>query len=87
MLILSVIVVIFDTYFATGGALGGLFGSTAIQGLVTSFNESYTVHLLRSTTVPVVLAVLGPLLPKDISTLIPTGVPGMPGIPGIRGKP
>ena len=37
-------------------------------GLVASFNESYTVHLLRDTTVPMVLAVLGPLLPKDIST-------------------
>src|SRR4051812_13484199 len=57
VLILSVIVVIFDTYFATGGQLGQLFGSAAIQGLVASFNESYTVHLLRATTVPVVLAV------------------------------
>ena len=58
-----------------------------MSGIVASFNESYTVHLLRATTVPFVLTVLGPLLPKDISSLVPGGVPGMPGIPGLPGAP
>ena len=54
---------------------------------MASFNESYTVHLLRATTVPLVLTVLGPLLPKDITSLVPGGLPGMPGIPGVPGLP
>ncbi len=46
-------------------------------------NASYTVHLVRETTVSVALTVLGPLLPKDISSIVPGGLPGMPGIPGL----
>jgi len=87
VLILSVVVVIFDTYFAIGAATGTAPGLSAFSGIVASFNESYTVHLLRATTVPVVLTVLGPLLPKDISSLVPGGLPGMPGIPGLPGVP
>ena len=87
VLILSAIVVIFDTYFATGAQPGQATGSALIEGLVASFNQSYTVHLLRATTVPLVLAVLGPLLPKDISSLIPGGVPALPGMPGVPGLP
>ena len=86
-----VIVVIFDTYFVLGVANGGAAGFnplngpglSTISGLVAAFNESYTVHLLRQTTVPLVLAVLGPLLPKNISSLIPGGIPGLPGMPGL----
>ena len=29
---------------------------------------------------------LGPLLPKDIITLVPGGVPGLPGMPGVAGR-
>jgi hypothetical protein len=87
VLILSVIVVIFDTYFAAGVATGTKPGLSAIESLTAAFNESYTVHLLRATTVPIVLTVLGPLLPKDISTLIPGGTPTLPGFPGLPGAP
>jgi len=87
VLILSVVVVIFDTYFAIGAQTGTALGLTAFSGIVASFNESYTVHLLRATTVPLVLTVLGPLLPKDITSLVPGGLPGMPGIPGVPGLP
>ena len=44
-----------------------------------------TAHSSRAPTRPhsVRMAVLGPLLPKDISTLVPTtGLPGS-GIPGL----
>jgi uncharacterized membrane protein required for colicin V production len=85
VLILSILVVIFDTYFGTPESIGQTPGLGILSSLVSSFNESYTVHLLRQSTVPIVLAVLGPLLPKDISSLIPGGVPGMPGIPGLPG--
>lgn len=87
VLILSVIVVIFDTYFGTGQQAGHTPGLGTITSLVAAFNESYTVHLLRATTVPLVLTLLGPLLPKDISSLVPGGIPGIPGAPGIPGFP
>jgi uncharacterized membrane protein required for colicin V production len=81
VLILSAIVVILDTYFATGPSVGHRPGIDLFQSLTGEFNASVTVHLLRLTTVPLVLGVLGPLLPSDISSLMPSGVPGMPGLP------
>jgi hypothetical protein len=87
VLILSVVVVIFDTYFSAGIGSGTKPGLSAIESLTAAFNESYTVHLLRATTVPIVLTVLGPLLPRDISTLIPGGTPTLPGFPGLPGAP
>jgi uncharacterized membrane protein required for colicin V production len=80
-LILSAVVVILDAYFVGGEAAGNRPGLDYFTSLTASFNASVTVHILRETTVPVVLAILGPLLPKDISSLIPTGVPGLPGLP------
>ena len=87
VLILSALVVIFDTYFASVQSLGSTPGLNYLQSLVSSFNGSYTVQLLRTTTVPLVLAILGPLLPKDVSSVIPGGVPGLPGLPGLPGFP
>lgn len=87
VIILSILVVIFDTYFGTPESIGQVPGLGVLTGLVSSFNESYTVQLLRQTTVPIVLAVLGPFLPKDISSLVPTGVPGLHGVPGLPGAP
>ena len=87
VLILSVVVVIFDTYFGTGPQHGAAPGLGIMTSIATALNESYTVKLLRETTVPLVLTILGPLLPKDISTLVPGGLPGMPGLPAIPGLP
>ncbi len=87
ILIISVVIVILDTYFGTAGALGqdpGLgFLKTISQALDSSTIGQWLIH----TTVPFVLAVLGPLLPKDISSLVPTDLPGsgLPvGIPGLH---
>ena len=48
--------------------------------MTASLNASATARLLRDTTIPVVLAILGPLLPKDLAPLLPGGLPiGLPG--------
>lgn len=79
VLIISAAVVILDTYFGTKSTLGQTPGLTYLSQLHAALNGSETVHLLRDSTVPVVLAVLGPLLPKDVSTLAPSGIPkGLP---------
>lgn len=50
-------------------------------------DESTIGKLLEDTTVPIVLLLLGPLLPKDISSIVPTTIPGgLPGFP-IPGLP
>ncbi len=82
VLILSAVVVILDTYFTGGQTAGHTPGLNYITSLTGSFNGSVTVGLLRDTTVPLVLGLLGPLLPHDISSLVPGGMPGLPGMPG-----
>jgi hypothetical protein len=57
--------------------LVGFIGATIFGGWRAGFIRS--VHLLRDTTVPVVLNILGPLLPRDISTLLRAGPPALPG--------
>jgi uncharacterized membrane protein required for colicin V production len=80
ILIASAAVVILDTYFGTAPTIiGQTPGLAAFTQFRDAFNASTTVHLLRDTTVPLVLTILGPLLPKDISTLLPSGLPrGLP---------
>lgn len=87
VLILSAVVAILDTYSGTNGTLlplttlapGAAVGSGLLADITKAFNDSTTVHILRQTTVPVVLAILGPFLPKDVSSLIPTTLPtGLP---------
>ncbi len=75
ILIISAAIVILDTYFGTGTTLRQYSGVGVIKSFTESFNASTTVHILRGSVVPVVLAILGPLLPKDIKTFTPTGLP------------
>ncbi len=84
ILILSAVVVILDTYFGTSSTLTQTAGLGVLKGFTESFNASTTVHILRGTTVPFVLTVLGPLLPTDVKTILPGGLPsGLPsGLPG-----
>ena len=82
ILIISAAIVILDTYFGTKPILGAAFPPGMLKDFTQSFNASETVHLLRGTSVPVVLAVLGPFLPKDVSTILPGGLPGgLPSFP------
>ena len=56
ILILSAAVVILDTYFGTSSTLPKQVGPGMLLNLTQALNGSTTVHILRSTTVPVVLA-------------------------------
>jgi uncharacterized membrane protein required for colicin V production len=76
VLILSAAVVILDAYFGTGSTLPKELGFGPLRDVTAAFNSSETVKLLRGSTVPVVLAVVGPFLPHDVTTLLPTGLPG-----------
>jgi uncharacterized membrane protein required for colicin V production len=76
VLILSAAVVILDAYFGTDSKLAAAVAPGVLKDLTASLNATTTVQLLRGSTVPVTLALLGPLLPKDVTTLLPGGLPG-----------
>jgi uncharacterized membrane protein required for colicin V production len=78
VVILSALVVIVDAYFGTGSSTIKGLTSGPIKDLVAAFNASETVKILRDTTVPIVLAILGPFLPKDLKSVAPSGIPGLP---------
>ncbi len=82
ILIISAAIVIVDTYLGTT-QIRNTLGPGMLKSITDALNGSTTVHILRDTTVPIVLGLLGPLLPKDISSLIPNGLPSLPGgLPG-----
>ena len=83
ILILSAVVVILDTYFGTGSTLSNQVGFGGLKTFAEQLNASTTFHILRSTTVPATLAILGPLLPSDIKTILPGGLQGLPGPGGV----
>ena len=88
ILIISALIVVIDAYYSpdTVSAAGTQAGT--LKEVATAFNKSETVHLLRDTTVPVVVTILGPILPKDLHSLVPTGLPGgLPGGLGATPKP
>lgn len=78
ILIISAAIVIVDTYLGTS-QIRHTLGPGMLKTITDALNGSTTVHLLRDTTVPIVLGLLGPLLPTDISSLIPSGLPSLPG--------
>lgn len=75
ILILSVAIVVVDTYFGTRSQLAADIPPGVLKSFTEAFNSAETVKLLRGSTVPVILAILGPLLPKDVTTLLPNGLP------------
>jgi uncharacterized membrane protein required for colicin V production len=81
IIILSAAVVVLDAYFGTASTPSALTHAGVLKDLTAAFNASTTVHLLRDTTVPVALAILGPVLPTDIRTLLPNGLPIPSGLP------
>ena len=92
ILILSAAIVVLDAYFGTGAKPSALTHAGFLKDLTAQFNASTTVGLLRGSTVPVVLAILGPILPADVKSLLPGGlpsaIPGLPGgLPGASGLP
>jgi uncharacterized membrane protein required for colicin V production len=89
VLILTVLVVVVDTYFGTKSQLAADMPAGFLKTFTEAFNGAETVKLLRDTTVPVAIAILGPVLPKDLTTLLPNGLPTrLPfPIPSSTGKP
>ena len=87
ILIISIAIVILDTYFGPHGQFGGDPGLGIFKQLAVAIDDSTTGQILRQTTVPFVLAILGPLLPKDVTSLIPGGLPFPNGVPRIPGLP
>jgi len=75
VLIVSAAIVILDAYFGTSGSVARDVAPGPLRELTAALHGSTTVRMLRDTTVPVALAVLGPLLPTDVSTLLPGGLP------------
>jgi uncharacterized membrane protein required for colicin V production len=79
VLIASAAIVILHTYSAEVAELAKLSGFGILKDVADGIDTSTIGKLLTSTTVPLVLAVLGPLLPTDITTLVPKTIPGLPG--------
>jgi len=86
VLILSAAIVILDTYFGTAGSIGEVPGLGILKSLSEALDKSTIGQFLIKTTVPFVLAVLGPLLPRDVRSIVPTGIPGLNGVPGLPTK-
>ncbi|HEX8026666.1 MAG TPA: CvpA family protein [Candidatus Limnocylindrales bacterium] len=80
VLILAGLIVILHTYGSTVQDLGSTFVDTGIiHDIRVAVDESTIGQLLEKTAVPIVLLILGPLLPKDITTIVPSNIPG--GVP------
>ncbi len=88
VLILSALIVVVDAYYSPNAVSAAGTQAGTLKEVATAFNRSETVRLLRDTTVPVVVTILGPILPKDLHTLVPAAFPtGLPGGPGPTAKP
>jgi uncharacterized membrane protein required for colicin V production len=80
VLILAGLIVILHTYGSTLQDLGSTFVDTGILHDVRVAVDGSTIgQLLEKTAVPFVLLILGPFLPKDITTVVPSNIPG--GVP------
>ena len=78
VLIISAAIVILDTYFGTTGPLAGVPGLGILTSVSEALDESAIGQFLIGTTVPLVLTILGPLLPKDVTSVIPGAIPTVP---------
>ncbi len=90
VLVASAAIVILHTYTDPTAAKAGL---GFLHDIRVAVDDSTIGKLLENTTVPVVLLVLGPLLPKDITSIVPLAIPGgvpgfpIPGLPSATPKP
>jgi len=78
VLIVTAAIVILDTYFGTEGALGEVPGLGILTTLSEALDASKIGQILIHTTVPLALTILGPLLPTDITSVLPGGNPAVP---------
>jgi uncharacterized membrane protein required for colicin V production len=78
VLIISAAIVILDTYFGSAGPLAGVPGLGVLTSVSDSLDASSIGKFLTKTTVPLVLTLLGPLLPEDITSVVPGIIPKVP---------
>ncbi|MBI2762174.1 MAG: CvpA family protein [Chloroflexi bacterium] len=78
-MIASAAIVILHTYSAAVGSLADLAGFGILTDIAAGVDASAIGQLLEQVTVPFVLAILGPLLPTDITSIVPKTIPGLPG--------
>lgn len=77
VLIASAAIVILHTFSTIGSGLPAGFVETGfLKDIRSQVDDSTIGGLLETTSVPVVLLLLGPILPKDIKEIVPTTVPG-----------
>ena len=69
LLLASVGIVIVTTY-ASDELIGGFTDIGVLPDIAQALEDSAIARFLMSTTVPVVLAILGPLLPPDIRSVV-----------------
>ena len=87
ILVISVAIVILHTYTDPANSLSGLTDLGGLHDVRTAVDQSTIGQLLSKTTVPIVLTILGPLLPTDIKSIVPLEIPGgligfpIPGLP------
>ena len=80
ILIVSAAIVILHTYTDPANTLSAITDLGALHDIRLAVDQSTIGQLLEKTTVPIVLVLLGPLLPTDIKSIVPMAIPG--GIPG-----
>lgn len=88
VLLVSAAIVILHTYIDPANELSAFADLGILQALREAIETSTIGQILENTTVPIVLVVLGPFLPTDIKSIVPTQIPGgLPffptGIPGV----
>lgn len=89
VLLLSALIVILHTYTDPANELSAFADLGVLNTLRDAIESSTIGKLLEDTTVPLVLALLGPFLPTDIRSIVPTQIPGglpffptrIPGLP------
>ena len=79
ILIASAAIVILHTYSEEVATLAQVAGFGLLHELANGLDASTVGGLLSATTVPLVLALLGPFLPGDLTSLLPDTIPGLPG--------
>jgi uncharacterized membrane protein required for colicin V production len=80
VLILAGLIVILHTYGSTVQELGSSFiDKGLLHDIRVAVDDSTIGQLLEKTAVPFVLLILGPFLPKDITKVVPSNIPG--GVP------
>ncbi|HJW21418.1 MAG TPA: hypothetical protein VJ506_03215, partial [Candidatus Limnocylindrales bacterium] len=82
VLIASAAIVILHSFSSTVAGLPSFVETGFLKDIRTQVDDSTIGGLLEKTTVPVVLVVLGPLLPTAIKDIVPKTIPGLPSLPG-----